>query len=106
MAITETVAIQRAKQHLQDRFPAVVLESTIVAENVAGTSLSEHIKSVEAFLASEGRSLDEAALKRFGLEQPHWLVKFFPLETEDVVSKLHPTFVRVFADGRVELSDY
>jgi hypothetical protein len=103
--LDEHTAIDLAKGFLEPRYPKVAYESQVNAERIAGKKRERQLAELIAFVASEGEPSDDLA-KRFGLDEDHWCVRFFPVYEEGTASTIPPTTLRVYdSDGRVELHD-
>jgi hypothetical protein len=95
-------AIGLAKAFLERNYPKVVAESHINAERIAGEKREKQLAELIAFVESEGQSSADLA-KRFGLDEDHWCVRFFPVYEEGSASTIPPTILRVYdSDERVE----
>jgi len=100
--LDEHSAIDLAKAFLQPKYPKVVAESHINAERIAGEKREKQLAQLIAFVESEGQSSADLA-KRFGLDEDHWCVRFFPVYEEGTAGTIPPTILRVYdSDERVE----
>ena len=95
-------AIERARSFIAERFPAVV-DSEINAERIAGDVRRRQLEELEKFAAVQGGASKDLAVK-FGLDEDHWLVRFFFRHPKGVASTLPPTIVRVYdEEDRIEV---
>ena len=102
--LNETSAIKVAKDYLAKRLPDVVAESCINAERIAGAKRVQQLKELETFARMQGGQAEELA-ERFGMNDDHWLVRFFVKYPEGTAGTIPPTMVRVYeSDSRVELA--
>jgi len=102
--LDEQSAIALAKEHLVSRYPKVVNESEVNAERVAGEKRERQLAELAAFVQSQGES-NVGLEARFGLDEDHWLVRFFVKYPEGTASTIPPTMVRVYeSDHRVEMA--
>jgi len=98
-------AIELAKAFLKPKYPKVVTESHINAEHIGVELREKQLADLATFVESEGQPSADLA-KRFGLDEDHWCVRFFPVYEEGTASTIPPTILRVYdSDGRVELQD-
>lgn len=104
--LDETSAIAIAKVFLKASFPTVVAESHINAERISGEKREKQLVELEAFFKSEEQLSSDLA-RKFGLDEDHWCVRFFPVYEEGTASTVPPTMVRVYdSDERVELHEF
>jgi hypothetical protein len=103
--LDENSVVELAKDHLSTRYPDVVAESEVNAERIAGTKREKQLSELRSFVRMQGGSVDDLA-RRFGLDEDHWLVRFFVKYPDGTAGTIPPTMVRVYeSDYRVELAD-
>ena len=104
-SLDEHSAIDLAKAYLQPKYPKLVAESYVNAERIAGKKRENQLVELSAFVASEAQSSTDLA-KKFGLDEDHWCVRFFPVYKEGTAGTIPPTILRVYdSDERVEMQD-
>ena len=96
-------AIRLAKAYLQKRNPLAVANSHITADHIAGEQRERKLAELVAFVESENQSSRDVA-QRFGLQEDHWCVRFFPICEEGSATTIPPTILRVYdTDGHIEV---
>ena len=101
--LDEISVIKLAKDHLAECFPDVTANSDVNAERIAGSKREKQLRELESFAQIQGGRADGLS-ERFGLNEDHWLVRFFVKYPEGTAGTIPPTMVRVYeSDARVEL---
>jgi len=102
--LDETSVIEMAKDFLVERLPGVVADSSVNTERIAGPKREKQLRELESFARMQGGKADGLA-ERFGLNEDHWLVRFFVKYPAGTAGTIPPTMVRVYdSDSRVELA--
>ena len=100
--LDETSAIEVAKDYLAKRLPDVVAESVVNAEHIAGAKRVQQLRELETFARIQGGPTEGLA-ERHGMNEDHWLIRFFVEYPEGTAGTIPPTMVRVYeSDSRVE----